>query len=72
MNVNPGAKSSFFVGLRRPKDGILDVSKTPTPAANPLTTPSNIFGVLATIGGSLLVLGAVGIVVSLVLRRRQL
>jgi hypothetical protein len=48
------------------------VSKTPTPVANPLTTPSNIFGVLATIGGSLLVLGAVGIVVSLVLRRRQL
>jgi LysM repeat protein len=72
VNVNPGAKSIFFVGLRRPADGFADVSKTPTPTVNPLTTPSNIFGVLATIGGSLLVLGAVGIVVSLVLRRRQL
>jgi hypothetical protein len=72
VTVNPGAKSIFFVGLRRPADEFRDVSKTPTPVANPLTTPSNIFGVLATIGGSLLVLGAVGIVVSLVLQRRQL
>ena len=72
VTVNPGAKSIFFIGLRRPADGFEDVSKTPTPVANPITSPSNIFGALATIGGTLLVLGAVGIVVSLVLRRRQL
>ena len=72
VTVNPGAKSIFFVGLRRAADGFKDVSRTPTPTVNPLTTPSNIFGALATIGGTLLVLGAVGIVVSLVLRRRQL
>ncbi len=72
VTVNPGAKSIFFIGLRRPADEFRDVSKTATPVANPITSPSNIFGALATIGGTLLVLGAVGIVVSLVLRRRQL
>jgi LysM repeat protein len=72
VNVNPGARSIFFIGLRRSTDGFTDVSRTPTPAPNPLLSTGNIFGILATIGGSLLVLGAVGIVVSLALRRRQI
>ena len=72
IDLSPGTQANFAVGLRNSGDGALDVSKTSTPTPNPLTSSGNVFGILATIGGSLLVLGAVGIVASLFLRRRQL
>ena len=72
IDVSPGAQANFAVGLRNASDGGLNVSKTSTPAPNPFASTGNVFGILATIGGSLLVLGAVGIVASLFLRRRQL
>ncbi len=72
INVVPGSQANFAIGLRNSADGARDVSKTSVPTPNPLTSSGNVFGILATIGGSLLVLGAIGIVASLFLRRRQL
>lgn len=67
-----GARTFFYVGMRRTSDGLTDMSKTPTPSGDAARTVNNAFGFLATVGGVLLVLGAVGFVASLFLRRRQL
>jgi len=71
-NIAQGSRSSFYVGLRRVSDGVRDISKTPTPSGDAARTVNNAVGLLATAGGVLLVLGSIGFVASLFLRRRQL
>lgn len=71
LNVD-GAKSFFSLGLRRVSAGFEDVSKTPTPVPTPSSDGSATLGILSIGGGALLLLGTVGIVTSLVLRRRRL
>ncbi len=67
-----GSRAFFYVGLRRITDGVADVSKTSTPSGDTARTVNNAVGLLTTIGGVLLVLGSIGFVASLFLRRRQL
>jgi LysM repeat protein len=68
-----GAKSFFSVGLRRASDETKDVSKTPVPTSAPsVLNSANAAGILSIVGGGLLLLGALGFVVTYFIRRRQL
>jgi len=71
VQVN-GARAFFSVGLRRASDGFADVSATPTP--QPLAVPDSntTLGLVATAGGALLLIGIVGLTLSVVLRARRL
>jgi LysM repeat protein len=71
LRIN-GARAFFSVGLRRLSDGFADVSATPTPQPPPAPDGNTTFGVLATMGGALLLVGIVGFAISVVLRARRL
>lgn len=72
LRVN-GARSYFSLGLRRISDGFEDVSPTPTPRPPPIALNSNLTaGLLSLGGGALLLIGALGFIVSTILQRRRL
>jgi LysM repeat protein len=71
VRVN-GARAFFSVGLRRVSDGFADVSATPTPQPPIVPDSNTTLGLLATAGGALLLIGVVGLALSVVLRARRL
>jgi len=71
LRVN-GARSYFSLGLRRISDGFQDVSVEPTPEPPPTLDGDVTVGLLSLSGGVLLLVGTVGFIASVILRRRRL
>jgi LysM repeat protein len=70
INVN-GARSIFYLGLRRVTDGSTDVSRPAQPEQS--SGPAiNLRALLPIAGGTLLLVGVIGFAASLFLRRRRL
>lgn len=71
--VPAGGQSKFDLGLRRVSDGSQIVQPTAPKAAPAMSAaPPNVAGMLAVVAGVMLVAGASGVAVTLLLRRRRL
>jgi hypothetical protein len=73
VNVPGGAAAQFSVGLRRVSDGDQVVGVTGTPVVKVASSSGpNILAIIATIGGGLIILAAIGFGVMFFLQRRRL
>ncbi len=73
-SVPGGAAANFSVGLRKASDGAQDigVTGTPAPAATTNKGGPSIVAILATLGGGLIILGAIGFGVLFFMQSRRL
>jgi LysM repeat protein len=69
-----GAAAKFSVGLRKASDGdqVVGVTGTPTPATTAKSSGPSILAILATVGGGVIILGAIGLGVLFFMQSRRL
>jgi LysM repeat protein len=74
VSVPGGAAANFSVGLRKASDGSNDVGVTPTPKPAITATKGgpSLLAILATLGGGMIILGAIGFGVMFFMQSRRL